>query len=441
MSVRQTVSNPSPQEMPRLLTRRSLDRTSRTADNQQIAWDANEGAALEESLTVDKELGAAPVRLVCARFLINLAKAGGRLVRRQDLPEAAFISLHKLKQMGCGYMQSDLRILCLSHMWLTPDHPDPRGDNLRAIAEVLETFVNDRFSGGTWAVFLDYASLPQLGCRGEARGPAEELLLSRGLQSLASLYSHPCTWTLKLTKLPADYPHAFGLAHGTVPNTASYDDRGWCWTEASVSNLVKPYTQVLDLSRYTGGDLDTLTRTTIRRSNLRVAFATSLPELIRVCRAGRAPPLTPDDFDRRLESKAFTWREADLPTVRRLYRSAFEQRFAQARTLSYLDLGWGDDDACTLCKVIESGALRYTTRLELTGNHFGDEGMRRLAHSIACDEAVPLLEVLHLHPCDASDEAVAAVERALRESQQRSRARAAAAAGGDVSADPAAARV
>ena len=74
-----------------------------------------------------------------------------------------------------------------------------------------------------------YCSLPQLGVRGEERSPAEAALLSRGLLSLAPLYSHPHTTTLKMTKLPPGYPHAGGYSFplGVTPNTAAYDERGW----------------------------------------------------------------------------------------------------------------------------------------------------------------------------------------------------------------------
>ena len=54
----------------------------------------------------------------------------------------------------------------------------------------------------TWAIFLDFCSLPQCGKHGEPRTPAEAALLERGLSRLADLYSHPCTWTLKLSELP-----------------------------------------------------------------------------------------------------------------------------------------------------------------------------------------------------------------------------------------------
>lgn len=371
--------------------------------NEFFTWIPNDGAALEASLEINPDFAAAPIRLIDARFLISLWKSGGRLPRRQDIPEAAYISLTKLKAMPKGYMKTDLRILCVSHMWLRPDHPDPRGDSLRALGKVLDKFVRDRFDGGTWAVFIDFCSLPQLGARGEARSPSEMALLQAGLHALASLFSHPCTWTLKLTQLPADFPAAFDFPAGSAPNVAQYEERGWCWTEAAVSNLVKPYTQVLDVSRFSD------------------APGMLLPDVIRECRAGRQPPLTPESFGSLLHFKSFTWRDADLPTVRELYTTSFDERFAKAETLDYLDLGWRDEEVEELCRVAAAGALRRTRTLNLIGNHVSDAGMAALAASLGTDGVAPALEIVELFGNSASEAACARVLTSLREAQERER--------------------
>ena len=95
---------------------------------------------------------SAPVRLIDARYLVKLADSGGLMVRRQDAPKEAFISLKALRHMPEGCERS-LRILVVSHMWLTPQHPDPRGDTLMLLATVLREFLKDY--GGTYAVFLE----------------------------------------------------------------------------------------------------------------------------------------------------------------------------------------------------------------------------------------------------------------------------------------------
>ena len=76
-------------------------------------WEENNGAALEPALRVDEALGGSPVRLVDARFLIELAERGGRLCRRQDLPEEAFVSPEALRRLPWG-KGGCLRIMSIS---------------------------------------------------------------------------------------------------------------------------------------------------------------------------------------------------------------------------------------------------------------------------------------------------------------------------------------
>ena len=118
------------------------------------AWDQYDGASLESELHVDEELGESAVRLIDARYLIELARQGGIFVRRQDLPEAAFLSLEALKRLPKGGKSADcLRIISVSHPWQHPDHPDPKGLNLKLLTRVLKAFVEH--ASGTYAIFLD----------------------------------------------------------------------------------------------------------------------------------------------------------------------------------------------------------------------------------------------------------------------------------------------
>ena len=103
---------------------------------------------------LSEQADGTPIRLVNAEYLIQLAESGGKLLRRQDMPESAFISLKDLRGMAKGGQFHDcLRIFCVSHPWLQPDHCDPKGDNLRLLARVLKAYVE--CSGGTYAVFIE----------------------------------------------------------------------------------------------------------------------------------------------------------------------------------------------------------------------------------------------------------------------------------------------
>ena len=267
----------------------------------ELVWQQLNGVELESQLTVDPELGGAPIRLVDARYLIKLAQEGGRLVRRQDLPETAFVPLGTVRRLGLGTSNS-LRLVAVSHAWLTPLHPDPRGDSLRLLATALELLLRHLDNEGdepdelrTYGVMLDFCSAVQKGAAGEPRSAQEGALFTRALTQMGDWYSHQETIVLKLTKMPERYPEGFEFPAGCVANTADYSGRGWCFEEASVAGLIKSSGKVLDLEQH--------------RS------ASSLDELKRECKTGRTPPLTPAEFNRRLETKSFTSRKADLEQV------------------------------------------------------------------------------------------------------------------------------
>ena len=97
----------------------------------------------------------APVRLLRLSWLLQQARRGAVLPRRQELPEEAFLSEAEVRalprgHMGqvyetCGCMMTDeqradtpLRIIAISHGWLTPEHPDPFGEQLARFAKQIE---------------------------------------------------------------------------------------------------------------------------------------------------------------------------------------------------------------------------------------------------------------------------------------------------------------
>ena len=122
-------------------------------------WREFDGAALESALEADPEHGDSPVKLVDARYIVELSKRGGKIVRRQELPEEAFIGLDTLKRLPYGN-GGCLRVIAVSHPWQQPDHPDPKEVNLTLLAKVLERFLTDskHYGGGegyTYAVFFE----------------------------------------------------------------------------------------------------------------------------------------------------------------------------------------------------------------------------------------------------------------------------------------------
>ena len=339
------------------------------------AWVIHDGAELEAALTVVEELGGSPVNLIDALYLIKLAEEGGKLCRRQDLPEEAFVTLQELKSMVQGPGMS-LRVLVVSYPWLQPDHPDPRGETLRLLARVLKAYVEeakDDWGGGTCGVFLDFCSLMQKGPNGEERSPPEAKLFGLALNNLSDWYSHENTIVLKLTKMPEGYPMGFTFVEGTSPNTADYYGRGWCFKESSVANLVKNSFTCLDLGKLS--DATTGWFDIVEECALAPLEGASSP--------ARTAPVTPADFAIELERKSFTSKKADLPTVAGLYKAAFEKRFGSATNLMYSGLAWDDAEVISLCKVIEGGAMPSLEELDLAYNQIGDDGMIALASTIA----------------------------------------------------------
>jgi hypothetical protein len=95
----------------------------------------------------------APVRLLRLSWLLKQARRGAVLPRRQELPEEAFLSEAEVLALPRGHMgqpfetcfvccmntdDKPLRIIAISYGWLTPEHPDPDGEQLRRFAKQIE---------------------------------------------------------------------------------------------------------------------------------------------------------------------------------------------------------------------------------------------------------------------------------------------------------------
>ena len=187
-------------------------------------WRKKGGGALESALQVDPEHGDSPVALIDARYIVELWKRGGKILRRQDLPKEAFIDLKTVKRLPAGN-GACLRVIAVSHPWQQPDHPDPKEVNLTLLAKVLERFIADKSYGdSTYACFFDFMSCFQKGPDGK-RTDKEMALFGKALSNMMVWYGHPYTLTFKLTRLPEGYPKGFKFPEGMKPNMADYEDR------------------------------------------------------------------------------------------------------------------------------------------------------------------------------------------------------------------------
>ena len=114
------------------------------ADEAKALWVARGGAG-----AIEEVLSCGAVALIDAAQLVSMAESGGTMLPRQALPDSAFISLSELQAAQNSFLF--LRVVCVSHCWLQPDHPDPRGHNLRVLGRALKMLVK---SYGRFAVFL-----------------------------------------------------------------------------------------------------------------------------------------------------------------------------------------------------------------------------------------------------------------------------------------------
>ena len=368
------------------------DRRRDDTDGSQKAWLGCDGARLEAALRIDEELGDSPMKLLDARFLIELYKRGGTLRRRQELPATAFLTLEEVKQLPKGGQFGDcLRICCASHPWHQPDCADPKGINLARLARFLEVLVSGSWSDATYAILFDYASLHQAPPQGE-RTATEEELYRRSLTTIMHWYAHPKVMTLKLTELPPGYPNGFTFPQGVTPNASNYFDRGWCFCESMVSAMCKASNLVVDLGKFTGAETD-------------------LGRAMLECAATRPPPLMPTNFESVLSTETFS-KKADEKIVAQLYADVFEEEMGKAEKLRYSKLKWGDEEVAVLCKVLASGTVRNLNELVLGHNEIGDAGCAALAQVIRSG-AVPKLARVDLYGNPASAAAMQSVRGAI----------------------------
>ena len=325
----------------------------------------------ELGVRIEHAAGAkAAVRLLKASYLIELYRGGGRLVRRQDLPESAFYT-GVLDDRG-------FRLFAISYPWLTTSHPDPDGFHLRTIGALLAAYcAYVKSNGSDDVVFLDFCSLDQ-----SPRSDEEGGRFKRGLGAINLIYAHQISYVLCLTVVPQ------GTDRG-------YDARGWCFFERLVAGALKQSQKLLDVGK------------------LRVApdaVTDFYAQVDRVCDVSRRPPLTPAAFEAELEKRQFTNGKSDHRLVAGLYAQFVQEALGAATRLIYWELGWGDEQAEELAAVLP--LCECLRELNLRGNGIGDRGAAALARSLPAG-----LEVLDLNSNDAlGDEGVAALAARLPDS-------------------------
>ena len=188
-----------------------------------------------------KELLKGNLRLVSALWLMQ-RPPGWTVQKLQDLPEEALLPPETAAEIFLHPLGNALytvpRVVALSYRWLTPEHPDPDGVQLKQARQFLSKLlgfaagrkVNVPYAFGVdldvkdvdVGVLWDFMSLPQ-----QPR-VTEDLKeqFREGLSIINRLYgSSTKTFTLQLT--------------GTPPGITAYHSSGWCLFEDAVSRLLK----------------------------------------------------------------------------------------------------------------------------------------------------------------------------------------------------------
>jgi len=309
------------------------------------------------------------VALVKASWLIKLSGAGGRLPRRQEVPQEVMWSADEL--FDGDSIRRGNEIIAVSHSWLTQEHPDPAGLQLQALAEYIVAWTRIRpgLILPRIAVFLDWCSLTQ-----EPRSEADSALFERAQEYAAIWYAHRLVRVFLLTAMPK------GAATDTLP----YDKRGWPAFEMALANLnVLRGGEVLDFGRVESGARHQergwpeteAAMGALVDANSRALDSTTMG----ICAFPRRPPFSPKGFEKALLEKTFS-NLTDHDLVARLYEEAFEAVAGSTERLDLSDMSWGDAEVDKLAE-----ALPGYTRLEelnLSRNRITDLGAGNLAPAI-----------------------------------------------------------
>lgn len=352
-------------------------------------WKDNGGDILEPALESLGPAGGnsnAPlIALLSAQWLIQFATSDNAVLsRRQDLPAHAFLTLQDLQRLTNW---DSLPIICLSYMWLTPKHPDPRGDTLRLVGKALHAYCGTREYG----VFWDFCSLFQ-----HDRTEEEQKLFKKSLQYLAHFYAHENTIVFRVTQFPPDYPDAYGIPQDSV---TMYSIRGWPFAESIFSSFSSHEIAAssLDISNYKPADNDDVGE-----------YETRYKLLVK-CKVqqGTLAPLLPATFRYQLGQKTFSNGRADRDLVADVYDDYFRESFCQRRGFVFRTLGWGDSEVEKLAEIITNCNLPSLEAIILDGNKIGARGLRALNRALCramSDGRVSRLSSLTLHGNITDDE-------------------------------------
>ena len=379
------------------------------------------------------------VGLLSLKWLLEWAASGRPLPRRQELPDGALLTAERLRAIHdsapAHVRAAVLPVIAVSYCWMTPQLPDPDGEQLRLVASILgkqqtrhyHKYFEDMCERATprpphplfashhcvtvpflrepahRGVFWDWASIyqkdpalfHQTQSYEDSRSEAQTASFKRALEGTMDLwYAHKGTVVLCVTKLPEGC------------TVRPYASRGWTTYERCSAELIKPVEAYVVEEGKTFGEGAYLWPMCIDAARVDEAGA------------GRRPPAPPAVFAELLESCQFT-NQADSSMVSQLYTKVATSVLRATTTLELdnMELQTGDGrrvaQALALCPAVEELSLVYTPlttaevgaifavalptvrRLELGESQLGEAGGVALAEAIG-KGAVPSLQALYV---------------------------------------------
>ena len=173
-------------------------------------------------------------------------------------------------------------------------------------------------------MFLDFKGLWQ-----KERTEEQDASFGRGLASMDLLYAHQDTAVLRMTRLLDGY------------DTLPYDSRGWPYFETTVSQLIKPAHLCLDLG--TDAAREALARfdgkpKAVEALASQGSYTHAFNEgTFAAFKGSRAPPLTPAEFERRVENKTVT-NGKDMRVLIELQATVATTVLGETQELNYFKL-------------------------------------------------------------------------------------------------------
>lgn len=312
------------------------------------AWQKRIGGVLPD---LDCALRDKAIRLVKSTWILNyivslsLFDFPMLIMPCQALPDVAFFSYDELRERGVP------SILAISHMWLSPQHPDPFGDTLFLIAKYFSKAMStenpkeSRSDSDGLPVFWDYASLYQ-----KPRSEEQDTLFRQGLKALGSLYSCKDTRVISIADFPDRTPR--------IPSLPGYEERGWCFTEMCWANL---------------------TAEDFRRPPERLTYSTKP-----LRSTSTVAPLVPDRFAQRLGECHFTNEKTDRERVIDLHKHHLRRFYEKTTKLDWTGRGWDEARLQDAMEVIANGYTPHLKELMLGGNRdITHVGCNLIAQAIA----------------------------------------------------------